>query len=218
MSGGGFFNAEGCMDWNQAYLDGNTPWDKGSPSPVLEDLLDRIPPACDIVIPGCGTGNDVIAILTTKPASVTCIDIAPEAIAMLQRRFQEHKEVKSVLDDFTHYGAVHPSSADVIIEHTCFCAIPVDMRAAYVNACREILRPEGKVIGAFYWMPRDTDDITIGPPFQTSEQELNELFGQWFEIDIQVATVGFPERVGREFRVVMTRRPNLNDAACQPSV
>jgi hypothetical protein len=70
----------------------------------------------------------------------------------------------------------------------------------------------------FYWMPRDTDDITIGPPFQTSEAELRGLFGPEFDLDISVATVGFPERLGREFRVVMTRRPDTYDEASLRSV
>ena len=46
------------MDWNQAYLDANTPWDKGMPSPVLVELLGEIPINAKMVVPGCGTGND----------------------------------------------------------------------------------------------------------------------------------------------------------------
>lgn len=206
------------MDWNQAYLDKNTPWDKGAPSPVISELVPEIPQNANVVIPGCGTGNDVLAIQEANPTLITCIDIAPEAIATLARRFERQPNVNPVLGDFMEYAAEHPSSADVIIEHTCFCAIPVAMRSGYASASATLLRPAGKVLGAFYWMPRDTDDITIGPPFQTSEAELRTLFGPWFDIEISVAKVGFPERVGREFRVVMTRRPNVNDEASLRSV
>jgi SAM-dependent methyltransferase len=206
------------MDWNQAYLDSNTPWDKGMPSPVLVELLSEIPLDADIVVPGCGTGNDIVALLDANPASVIGIDIAPEAIALLRKRFHGNPVVYPVLGDFVQHAAEHPASADVVIEHTCFCAIPVAMRPAYAVACLKILRPGGKVIGVFYWMPRDTDDITIGPPFQTAEAELHELFGPEFDLDIRVANVGFPERLGREFRVVMTRRPFVNDEGTQGSV
>jgi len=206
------------MDWNQAYLDENTPWDKGMPSPVIIELLGDIPINAKMVVPGCGTGNDIVALLDVNPVSVVGIDIAPEAIALLRKRFDCNPVVHPVLGDFVQHAAEHPASADVVIEHTCFCAIPVAQRSAYASACSEILRPGGKVIGVFYWMPRDTDDITIGPPFQTSEAELHELFGAEFDLDIRVANVGFPERLGREFRVVMTRRPFVNDEGTQGSV
>jgi SAM-dependent methyltransferase len=206
------------MDWNQAYLDANTPWDKGMPSPVLVELLGDIPINAKLVVPGCGTGNDIVALLDAHPASVIGIDIAPEAIALLRKRFEGNPVVHPVLGDFVQHAAEHPASADVVIEHTCFCAIPVVQRSAYATACLNILRPGGKVIGVFYWMPRDTDDITIGPPFQTSEAELHGLFGPEFDLDISVATVGFPERLGREFRVVMTRRPDTYDEASLRSV
>ena len=206
------------MDWNQAYLDRNTPWDKGAPSPVISELVSGIPQNANVVIPGCGTGNDVLAVQTANPRVITCIDIAPEAIATLTSRYKGQPNVNPVLGDFMEFAAEHPSSADVIIEHTCFCAIPVAMRSGYAYASATLLRPGGKVLGAFYWMPRDTDDITIGPPFQTSEVELRTLFGPRFDIEISVAEVGFAERVGREFRVVMTRRPNVNDEASLRSV
>jgi len=206
------------MDWNQAYLEGNTPWDKGTPSPVVGDLVSEIPQLANVVIPGCGTGNDVLAILEVKPKTITCIDLAPKAIAILGQRFDSFPNVKPVLGDFMSFAAAHPSSADVIVEHTCFCAIPVAMRSDYASACAAILRPGGKILGAFYWKPRDTDDISIGPPFQTSEAELRTLFGTWFDIEIRVADVGFAERLGREFQVVMTRTPNVNDAASIRSV
>ena len=206
------------MDWNQAYLDGNTPWDKGMPSPIIEDLLSEIPGGTSIIVPGCGTGNEIVALLRKNPKSVLGIDIAPEAIALLRKRFAGNPVVHPVLGDFLQHAAEHPASADVIIEHTCFCAIPVAMRTAYATACANILQPGGKLIGAFYWMPRDTDDMSIGPPFQTSEGELRDLFTSYFDVEIQVATVGFPERLGREFRVVMTRRPNVNDGVSLRSV
>ena len=206
------------MDWNQAYLDANTPWDKGMPSPVIVELLSEIPLDADIVVPGCGTGNDIVALLQANPVSVIGIDIAPEAIVLLSKRFDGNPAVHPVLGDFFEHAAENPETADVIIEHTCFCAIPVAMRPAYAVACLNILRPGGKVIGVFYWMPRDTDDTTIGPPFQTSDAELRELFGATFDLNISVATVGFPERLGREFRVVMTRRPFVNDEGSQRSV
>ena len=206
------------MDWNQAYLDRNTPWDKGASSPVIGDLVSEIPQNAIVVIPGCGTGNDVLAVQKANPSLITCIDIAPQAIATVAERFESQPNVNPVLGDFMEYAAEHPSSADVIIEHTCFCAIPVAMRCGYASASATLLRPGGKVLGAFYWMPRDTDDITIGPPFQTSEAELRTLFGPWFDIEISVAEVGFPERLGREFRVVMTRTLNVNDAASLRSV
>lgn len=206
------------MDWNQAYIDRNTPWDKGEPSPVISELASEIPQNANVIVPGCGTGNDILAVQKANPSRITCIDIAEEAISAVTKRFRTQSNVYPVLGDFMEYSTDHPGSTDVIIEHTCFCAIPVELRSAYAAASATLLRPGGKILGAFYWMPRDTDDITIGPPFQTSESELQTLFSPWFDIEIGVAAVGFPERLGREFRVVMIRKPDANDDGFQRSV
>lgn len=99
------------MDWNQAYLDENTPWDKGMPSPVIIELLGDIPINAKMVVPGCGTGNDIVALLDVNPVSVVGIDIAPEAIALLRKRFDCNPVVHPVLGDFVQHAAEHPASS-----------------------------------------------------------------------------------------------------------
>ncbi len=50
-------------DWNQRYVDGDTPWDKGDAAPGLNDWLvgNDMDPDSRILVPGCGCGHDAHA-------------------------------------------------------------------------------------------------------------------------------------------------------------
>ena len=71
-------------DWEELYQRGETPWDKGAPSPGLIDYLAEHPVHGRGLVPGCGTGHDVRALAQTAH-QVIGIDVAPSAIAAAQR-------------------------------------------------------------------------------------------------------------------------------------
>jgi SAM-dependent methyltransferase len=67
-------------EWNQRYLDRETPWDSGEPSRELQRLLQEglIPP-CRMLELGCGTGTNALY-LARQGFEVTALDLAPNAI------------------------------------------------------------------------------------------------------------------------------------------
>jgi methyl halide transferase len=69
-------------DWNERYVLGDTPWEKGAPAPPLLSWMARYGPLNgDVLVPGCGLGHDVRAIAKASPdARVVGLDLAPEAL------------------------------------------------------------------------------------------------------------------------------------------
>jgi len=68
------------QDWNERYVDGNTPWDTGKPSSELQRVLAEYEIApCPALELGCGTGTNAIY-LAQQGFTVTATDIASLAI------------------------------------------------------------------------------------------------------------------------------------------
>jgi 2-polyprenyl-3-methyl-5-hydroxy-6-metoxy-1,4-benzoquinol methylase len=81
------------MDWNARYEANDTPWDKGSPTPVLEEIYQRHPDIFagkSILVPGCGTGHDACWLAATG-AHTTGVDISPLAITKARELDQDEK-------------------------------------------------------------------------------------------------------------------------------
>jgi SAM-dependent methyltransferase len=76
-------------DWNQRYVQRDTPWDTGRPSRQLERVLDerQIEP-CRALEIGCGTGTNAV-FLAQRGFQVTAFDVSPLAIEQARERARE---------------------------------------------------------------------------------------------------------------------------------
>ena len=191
-------------DWEAQYQKGETPWDKGAPSPGLVDFLASEPVRERVLVPGCGVGHDVRA-LAAAAAEVVGLDIAPSAIegaARYPRVGHERYELGSLFDLPPHLRGAF----DLVWEHTCFCAIDPSMRAPYVEAVASALKPGGKLIAIFYLDPGH-DSPDEGPPFGVSVAELDALFSPHFDLVREwLPARAYPGREGREWMRVLIRR------------
>ena len=71
-------------DWEQHYLEQDTPWDKGQPAPGLTAFLqERQALEGRILVPGCGLGHDVRALSKAggDTTEVIGLDLSPTAMA-----------------------------------------------------------------------------------------------------------------------------------------
>ncbi|MEZ4469768.1 MAG: methyltransferase domain-containing protein [bacterium] len=67
---------------DERYQRGDTPWDLGGPSPVVQRLArDLLTPGMRVLVPGCGRGHDVEA-LARAGLQVTGLDLSPTALAL----------------------------------------------------------------------------------------------------------------------------------------
>jgi SAM-dependent methyltransferase len=172
------------MNWNQRYLEDNTPWDLGGPALPLQELLDDgafpVVEGGRVLVPGAGRGHCALH-LARLGYDVDALDVADRAVELasesavelgLEERARFH-----MANLFEVPGAALPEFAgafDGVYELTCYCAIEPEQRAAYVDFAAACLRPGGVWVGLLFplW------DREGGPPYRIDEQELQDLMTQ----------------------------------------
>jgi SAM-dependent methyltransferase len=191
-------------DWNDCYNRSETPWEKGRPTPVLADVMSRHQALFQgrVLVPGCGMGHDA-RWLAERGMEVTGADIAPLAIENAQKFPAEHRVDFRVADLFALPDDMR-GAYDLAWEHTCLCALPLELRTKYILGVKSALKADGAVAGVFYMNP-DMDPGEEGPPFGISVEALEKLWRDaGFEVvDSWVPTVGYEGRIGRERAMVL---------------
>lgn len=188
--------------WQAVYEGGNPGWDKGRPAPPLERVLAHVAPpeGTTALVPGCGFGHEAL-LLARIGYQVTAVDFAAAAINGLRARAGD-LPVRAVQADLFDLGGLYPAGFDLVVEHTCFCAIPVAMRDAYARVMAAVLRPEGQLLGLFYETEREN-----GPPFRTTHADVERHFAPHFEIlELSRPPDSFAGREGREWLALMRKR------------
>ncbi len=197
-------------NWEQHYLDQETPWDKGRPAPGLAAFLKNHPaPTGRVLVPGCGLGHDVRALSAAggDETEVIGFDLSPTAMKIAGDFAKVGREHFLTGDYFNLPDELH-GSFDWIWEHTCFCAINQEDRKTYVEACATALKPGGHLLAVFYLNPYDEEHLPgEGPPHGCSLEELKELFGGSFEISEQwQPDDAYPGREGKELMMILKKR------------
>jgi SAM-dependent methyltransferase len=195
-------------DWNERYLKGDTPWEKGVPAPPLLEFLEKADHGIwgvrGVLVPGCGTGHDVRA-LATRGIPALGLDLAEEAY----RRAAEHPAVGGEsyeLGDFLDPDWREGKRFSAIWEHTCFCAIHPGRRDDYAAACAELIEPGGCLVGVFFLNPYDPGEEWSGPPFPSEVEKLDACFSPWFTRELAwTPERAYPGREGREWLAVYRR-------------
>ncbi len=76
-------------NWNQRYIDADTPWDCGSPAEELRRFLDRkLVEPCRVLELGCGTGTNAI-FLAQAGFQVTAVDLSEEALRQARAKAEQ---------------------------------------------------------------------------------------------------------------------------------
>lgn len=196
-------------DWERCYQEGETPWDKGSAAPPLDEVVERfgVSPwgGGPVLVPGCGAGHDVRRIAELG-VQVHGLDIAPSAVEMA-RNATSDPAVTFELGDFLDAGWAAGRTFAAIWEHTCFCAIEPSHRDRYAESAAAVLAPGSVLAGVFYLTPHDPGETDDGPPFMTTIGELETRFAPWFEkVAGWVPSRAYPGREGREWIGIFRRR------------
>jgi SAM-dependent methyltransferase len=134
---------------------------------------------------------------------VTGVDIAPLAIENAHRLDAANRVDFRVADLFALPEELR-GAFDLVWEHTCLCALPIDLRTKYVAAVKSALKAGGAVAAVFYMNP-DMDPGEEGPPFGIGVEELEKLWRDaGFKVtDSWVPSVGYEGRIGRERAMVL---------------
>ena len=188
--------------WAERYRANATPWDLGRPAPPFETLLlqGTLSPGKMAVL-GSGLGHDA-ALFGQHGFKVTGFDLTEEATDSARSRYGHSADFEQA-DMFTLADSPNAGQFDYVLEHTCFCAIPVTKRMVYEAVVRQLLKPGGHYI-ALFWLTPGTKD---GPPHGSTRAEIRQLFTPDFEILCEVVPDNSVDaRQGQELLVVMRRK------------
>lgn len=193
-------------DWTALYAAGETPWEKGEPSPGLVEWLERNSISGETLIPGCGYGHDVRAV-ASRGAIATGLDIADNALEKA-REFPAKGLARYENGDFLQLASEHRDRYDWVIEHTLFCAIDPKDRDRYVESVYQALKPTGKFLAVFFMNP-DLDPGESGPPFGSDLTELDQRFNPYFDlIEDWIPSANYNSRIDRERMRIYSKKPN----------
>lgn len=161
--------------WDNQWQKKETGWDIGYSSPAIEEYILQYPnKEAKVLIPGCGNGYEAEFLWNLGFRDITILDIAPNAVQILENKYKEKDEISVVCQDFFE----HKGNYDLVIEQTFFCAIPTLLRNQYASKMYELLNDNGRIIGVMF----NKNFEKKGPPFGGSIPEYQFIFKKYFEI------------------------------------
>lgn len=188
--------------WTKIYNEGDAGWDLADAAVAFKDMIQRLKfPKGRFLVLGCGAGHDA-ALFAKAGHVVTAVDFSAGAIEQAKKLYGHLENLTFIQQDIFTLPHEWNESFDVIIEHTCFCAIEPHRRKEMVKLWRRLLHEEGQIMGVFFSMLK-----RAGPPYGSSEWEIRELlkdsfqflfWGRWRE--------SLPKREGRELFVLAKKR------------
>lgn len=161
--------------WSQIYQTETPGWELNQASPVFTEMMQRLKlPRSRVLVLGCGTGNDA-AEFAKHGHIVTAVDFSDDALAKAKEKYGHLPALKFEKHDAFALPESFDHSFDVIVEHTCFCAIPPDKRNELISVWRRCLAPGGHLLAILFTMERRS-----APPFGGSEWEYRERLKKYF--------------------------------------
>lgn len=177
--------------WNNRYLTHETGWDIGHASPAIIDFFINKDKEAKVLIPGCGNSYEGEALHNFGFSNLVLADFAEETKKNFLNRCKDFSSENFLVGDFFQLGGKY----DYIVEQTFFCALTPDLREDYVLKMKDLLHPEGKLVGLMFDAPLNTEL----PPFGGCKEEYLELFGKHFgNVSFEKCTNSIEPRAGRE--------------------
>ena len=197
------FDVNSPQGWDKLYIDNNTGWDLGEPTPVFTNIAKNIRPG-NLCILGCGHGYDAI-MFSQNGFNVTAVDFAPTPIKYINDKARELSlDIITIQENIFSLSPRLDNHFDYIIEQTCFCAIDPQKRKAYHDLVYNLLKPGGTIIGL--WFPIGKSLSEGGPPFTVSEKEVKLLFNNRWSIEKEeFPNDSIESRLGREKLIIFKK-------------
>ena len=193
--------------WARIYAEGGDRWERGEPAPPLARWVTGAdaPAPGRALVPGCGRGHEAL-MLAAAGWQVTGLDLVETPLADARAAAEQRglaDRVSFEQGDFFARSAEEGLSGgfELMLEHTCYCAIDPARRDDYADAAVRVLAPGGRLVGLF-WACGNQD----GPPWTCTASELEARFGARLEIErLEPAVGSFDNRAGELFMVARRR-------------
>ena len=165
--------------WDECYQNNDTGWDLGGPTPIFVDWCNKLDTQKKICIPGVGNGYDALY-FANKGHEVTAIDFAKKPIDRLKKKYKNSKiNLDPIQKDIFDLNKKYNNKFDYIIEYTCYCAIPPEMRKKYIDVMYGLLKAKCELVGIFFPINKDLSEG--GPPFGVNLEETIDNFSNKFK-------------------------------------
>ena len=165
--------------WDNRYQTKTDRWDLGCPAPPFVQLLNspHAPKPGRIAVLGCGSGQDAM-LFATAGFDVIGFDFAASAIdkATAAVRSRGLQNIQFLQRNIFEIEPEFNNHFDYVLEHTCFCAIDPLLRSDYIQTVKQLLKPDGTLIGLFY-----THNRSGGPPFGVKPKDVLDYFKRDFK-------------------------------------
>ncbi|XP_010517975.1 PREDICTED: probable thiol methyltransferase 2 [Camelina sativa] len=158
--------------WEKSWEAGATPWDLGKPTPVIANLVQTGSlPNGRALVPGCGTGYDVVA-MASRDRYVVGLDISKTAVERSSKMFSSLPNAKYfsfLSEDFFTWEPAE--QFDLIFDYTFFCAFEPGVRPLWAQRMEKLLKPGGELITLMF----PIDERSGGPPYSVSVSEYEKV-------------------------------------------
>ncbi len=178
--------------WTDRYLQQQTGWDIGYVSTPIKTYLDQVEnKSLHLLIPGAGNAYEAEYAWQQGFKNIWVVDISEEPLKHLAERVPDFPKNQLIHQDFFEYEGKY----DLIVEQTFFCALHPDLREAYAQKMKSLLKASGKLVGVLFNAPMNDDR----PPFGGHQSEYQVLFEKYFQIHtLEKAHNSIPPRQGKE--------------------
>lgn len=181
--------------WEKRFHEGDTPWDLGKATPLLDEALEFLrslpeygaelgsTKSAHVLSAGAGRGADALE-LVSRGFNVVAVEWSGSAVEVLRKRYEAlGSDIKGDLSIIEgDFFKIEACKVDFVFEHTFFCALEPGSRSGYVDTMSRWLKPGGVLLGNFFihsGSGGDTND-RCEPPFFVSKEELQALLGRKF--------------------------------------
>lgn len=189
--------------WSNIYnTEQNPGWNLNQPAEAFKDMLPRLKlPKSRVLVLGAGEGHDA-ALFAEAGHVVTAVDFSKEAIKRGQAKYGHLSNLTFHESNIFHLPQEWNFNFDLVVEHTCFCAIPPDQRNEMVRLYRRMLHEEGQLLAVFFTMEKRS-----GPPYGATEWEIRKRTEQGFHyLFWGRLRNSLPQRMGRELFVLAKKK------------
>jgi methyl halide transferase len=197
-------NVNDAEYWENIYLNNDTGWDLGIPTPVFEKISSEITTG-KVIILGCGRGYDAV-MFAKKGFEVTAVDFSPSAINYLKNIADcQSILVNTIQEDIFFLKEKFKGYFDYVIEQTCFCAIDPTRRVEYEALVKTILNDNGKLIGLWYPIGKLLSEG--GPPWGISVSEIKSTFKKgWSVVKENYPKLSIEKRKNKEKLIIFKKQ------------
>lgn len=185
--------------WDNRYKENKTGWNIGYASPPIKEYIEQLNnKSASLLIPGAGNSFEAEFLWDQGFSNTYVLDIAKQPLENLKDRVKSFPKEQLLHQDFFELNRTF----DFIIEQTFFCALNPYLRKQYVKKMRQLLKPNGKLVGLLFDFPLTES----GPPFGGSIEEYKFIFSNFFRIKtLERATNSIKERQGKELFFIFER-------------